>query len=78
MRWEDVDLDNGAWIIPDTKNGTSQTILLTPDELTILKQRFDGRKSFEWVFPGPRLEVTLLCPEGTPSETISALMSCFR
>lgn len=53
MRWEHLDLEIGNWIIPDTKNGTSQTILLTPDELKILKDRFDNRRSFEWVFPGP-------------------------
>lgn len=53
MRWEDVDLKEGTWVIPDTKNGTSQTILLTTDELRILGDRFASRKSFEWVFPGP-------------------------
>jgi integrase len=53
MRWEHIDLESGTWTIPDTKNGTSQTILLTPDELKIIKERFDNRKSFEWVFPGP-------------------------
>jgi len=52
MRWQDVDLENGTWIIPDTKNGTGQTIMLTPDELKLLKQRFNDRKSLEWVFPG--------------------------
>ncbi len=53
MRWEDVDFKEGTWTIPDTKNGTSQTILLTEDELRILSERFSARKSFEWVFPGP-------------------------
>lgn len=53
MRWENIDLEAGSWTIPDTKNGTSQTILLTPDELEIIKERFKTRKSFEWVFPGP-------------------------
>lgn len=53
MRWDQLDLKSGMWTIPDTKNGTSQTILLTPDELAILKERHDNRKSFEWVFPGP-------------------------
>lgn len=53
MRWDQIDLTQGIWMIPDTKNGTSQTILLTKDELEILRTRFDSRKSFEWVFPGP-------------------------
>ena len=52
MRWRNVDLDGGVWIIPETKNGEPQTILLTPEELTLLKERFDHRRSFEWVFPG--------------------------
>ena len=53
MRWDQLDLESGMWTIPDTKNGTSQTILLTPDELAILKERHENRKSLEWVFPGP-------------------------
>ncbi len=52
MRWRDLDLEGAVWIIPDTKNGEPQTILLTREELTLLKERFDHRRSFEWVFPG--------------------------
>ena len=55
MRWEHVDLDAGIWTIPDTKNDTAQTILLTELEREILKRRFDSRKterSFVYVFPG--------------------------
>ena len=52
MRWADVDLENAVWRIPDTKNDTAQTILLTGPELEILQTRFDNRKSFEYVFPG--------------------------
>ncbi|MBX3151494.1 site-specific integrase [Candidatus Obscuribacterales bacterium] len=50
MRWADVDLDNAVWRIPDTKNDTAQTILLTGPELEILKARFENRTSFEYVF----------------------------
>ncbi len=53
MRWDQLDLQQGIWMIPDTKNGTSQTILLTKEELEILQARFASRKSFEWVFVGP-------------------------
>jgi integrase len=56
MRWEHVDLDAGTWLIPDTKNDTAQTILLTGAELAILQRRFANRKSkknFDFVFPGP-------------------------
>lgn len=50
MRWADVDLDSAVWKIPDTKNDTAQTILLTGPELEILKERFENRTSFEYVF----------------------------
>lgn len=60
MRWEHINLDAGTWVLPDTKNDTSQTILLTAPELKILKQRFANRKeksktsehAFVFVFPG--------------------------
>lgn len=52
MRWADVDLENAVWRIPDTKNNTAQTILLTAPELEVLQRRFDNRKTFEYVFPG--------------------------
>jgi integrase len=58
MRWEHVDLSSATWLIPDTKNDTAQTILLTEPELEILRRRFNNRKSldspnrFEYVFPG--------------------------
>jgi integrase len=53
MRWQDIDLEGGTWTIPDTKNSTSQTILLSAEELKLLKDRYAHRRSFEWVFPGP-------------------------
>ena len=58
MRWEHVDLDAGTWVIPDTKNGTSQTILLTEPELEIMQRRLgEGKKQNHpkispYVFPG--------------------------
>jgi integrase len=50
MHWRDIDLDVGMWTIPDTKNDSAQTILLTAPELEILRRRFNARKSFEYVF----------------------------
>src|SRR5262249_28113062 len=29
MRWEHIDLESGMWTMPETKNGTSQTLALT-------------------------------------------------
>ena len=60
MRWPDIDLNNASWTIPDTKNDTSQTILLTEPELQILRRRLMEQKRESetgepgtFVFPGP-------------------------
>ncbi|WP_282118330.1 tyrosine-type recombinase/integrase [Ruegeria atlantica] len=37
MRWEDLNLDEGLWTIPDTKNGTVHIVPLSDPALTILK-----------------------------------------
>ena len=52
MRWDQLDLPNAIWTIPDTKNGTSQTILLTEQELQILNKRHSPKRDFQWVFAG--------------------------
>jgi len=51
MRWDDVDLDSGTWTIPETKNGTSQTIALTATEVALLTQRRATTDS-DYVFSG--------------------------
>jgi len=33
MRWDDLNLEDGLWIIPDSKSGTPQLILVGPLEL---------------------------------------------
>lgn len=57
MAWVDVDLDEGIWQIPDTKNGEPQTVPLVPEAAAILKARRpkdnDEMKS-PWVFPAAR------------------------
>jgi integrase len=66
MRWEHIDLDAGTWLIPDTKNNTAQTILLTDAELDILRRRHQSRKSklnFEYVFPGTGVDGHLADPK---------------
>ena len=57
MRWQDLDLETATWVIPDTKNDSSQTIFLTEPEVKLLKARKKGRKpvghkSYDFVFPG--------------------------
>ena len=63
MRWEHIDLENKSWLIPDTKNGTQQTILLTMDEHAILTRRFERKESLEWVFPSDSASGHLLDPK---------------
>jgi len=50
MRWADIDLAAGVWRIAKTKNGTPQTVTLSPEAVTVLKSRKAG--GGEYVFPG--------------------------
>ena len=50
MRWADVDLAAGVWRIAKTKNGTPQTVTLSPEAVTVLESREAG--GGEFVFPG--------------------------
>lgn len=49
MRWADVDLTAGVWRIAKTKNGTPQTVTLSPEAVMVLAARKDGGV---FVFPG--------------------------
>jgi len=54
MRWDQVNLERAEWRIPDTKNGTPQSVPLVPDAVSVLVAR---KKSAEcadspFVFPG--------------------------
>ena len=49
MRWEDINLQEKTWHIPDTKNNESQTVPLVGDVLSILEQRRGNDPTF--VFP---------------------------
>lgn len=53
MRWDELNFQREEWHIPDTKNGTPQSIPLTPEALSILRARFKqyGKQS-EFVFSG--------------------------
>lgn len=53
MRWQDIDLEDAVWLIPRTKNGTSQRVALVPEAVQILNARLSTRGVKEtWVFPG--------------------------
>lgn len=58
MRWQDVNLDRAEWRIPMTKNGTPQTVTLSPEVVEILATRkpekeTENDKVTVFVFPGP-------------------------
>ena len=51
MRKSEISLDEGIWRIPITKNGTSQSVTLSPEAVIILRNRIDATDS-DFVFPG--------------------------
>jgi integrase len=50
MRWDELNFERKTWLIPRTKNGTSQTIPLVPEVLDILINRKEASDGSEWVF----------------------------
>ena len=50
MQWSQIDLKEGLWRIPETKNGDSITVPLVPEIVEILSARRSYRTS-QWVFP---------------------------
>jgi integrase len=59
MRWQDLNLREGVWLIPKTKNGSSQRVPLVPEALQILESRkTQAVVNVTWVFPGKRSRVT--------------------
>lgn len=50
MRWEDINLGNAIWRVPDSKNGEPYQVALTSISLEILTSRKLASTS-EWVFP---------------------------
>jgi len=51
MRWQDLNLQQATWLIPETKNGSSQLLPLMPEALLILQQRRSQYGQTEFVFP---------------------------
>lgn len=53
MKWADVNLSEGTWRIPMTKNGTPQNIPFSPEAIKLLKERQKlASKDDVFVFPG--------------------------
>lgn len=51
MRWDQLDLAEGVWRIPDTKNGEPQLVTLASQLVSVLEERRQSAGS-PWVFPG--------------------------
>ncbi|PTQ76743.1 site-specific recombinase XerD [Nitrosomonas oligotropha] len=51
MRWQDISFDRHEWRIKETKNGTPQTVALSPEAIQILENRKPDDHE-EFVFPG--------------------------
>lgn len=51
MRWKDINFNRAEWRIEETKNGTPQTVALSPEALEILRSRRPS-DSAVFVFPG--------------------------
>jgi integrase len=50
MRWDQISFERSEWRIPMTKNGTAQTVTLSPEAIEILRNRNYTKSPF--VFPG--------------------------
>ncbi len=55
MRWEQLDLEQGLWRIPDTKGGMPVVVPLVEPALLILRRRLQEAVGNAWVFPGRSL-----------------------
>jgi integrase len=51
MHWDQINLERGTWTIPETKNGTPQTIPLVSEMIELLQRR-KSLSSGSWVFTG--------------------------
>jgi integrase len=52
MRWEDLNLEDNKWAVPDPKN-EPYDVALVPEAITVLKRRMNGGTNSRWVFPSP-------------------------
>ena len=60
MRWCDLDLERGEWVIPMTKNGEPQRVPLVPEAVAILKARQEAAPDgARYVFPASRTDSKL-------------------
>ncbi len=63
MRWDQINFDLGLWHILITKNKESQTLPLTDLAMQVLEDRYEHRKSDEWVFPSDGVSGHVVSPK---------------
>ncbi len=51
MRWQDINFERAEWRIEETKNGTPQTVALSPEVIEILQNRKQSDNAI-FAFPG--------------------------
>lgn len=61
MRWKDINFERAEWRIQETKNGTPQTVTLSPEAIEVLTNRQSNQSPF--VFPGTGKNGHLSQPE---------------
>lgn len=61
MKWKDINLERAEWRIQETKNGTPQTVTLSPEAIEVLINRQSSQSPF--VFPGSGKKGHLCQPE---------------
>jgi len=62
MRKSEINLEEGTWRIPKTKNGTSQTVTLSPEAVAVLRNRINSTES-DFIFPGTGVTGHLVEPK---------------
>jgi len=62
MRKSEINLEEGTWRIPMTKNGTSQTVTLSPEAVAVLRNRINSTES-DFIFPGTGVTGHLVEPK---------------
>ena len=62
MKWDDINFDRAEWRIKETKNGTPQTVALSPEALEVLINRKPSDRAV-FVFPGSGKQMHLVEPK---------------
>jgi integrase len=59
MRWQDLDLDAGVWVVPATwsKNRREMAVPLASAAVVVLRRRLEIRSRSPWVWPSAKAEV---------------------